>query len=213
MFGMPAGSALGEVVHELTRPHLRTHDGRTGHEPALLDLLRVAIKSDVGGAAGGGGGQRATIPFDPVALQLWGNIAGDIAEWVDNDPEYRSMTLIGKLQKLTSHLAGVGTVEGQADLLKHCLEWHKAIRELLEPPTRISLRGVECPRCHCDHVETQAPNGERTYNSAIVIHASEKPVRAECRVCGEDWLNGELLDLKAAHDRGVAAKLKEGTKI
>lgn len=199
MFGMPTGSALGQVVHELTQPHTRTHEGTTAQQPALLDLLRVAIRSDVGGAAGGGG-TRSTVPFDPTALQLWGDITGEIyRNWrfhcdapLGPDP-----LPVEQLQRWCSHMAGVGTIEGQGDLLELCLGWREAIMDMLEPPSRIALRGVTCPACHCSHLERVAADGEVTYTAALLLHASADPVRAECLVCGEDWKNGELLDLSA----------------
>lgn len=197
MFGMPAGSALGEVVHELTQAHDRTHAGVTGQEPALLDLLRVAIKSDVGGAEGGGGGQRASVPFDPIALELWDSVNRESFRWFNGGPAYRALPITSRLQHYASHLAGVGTIEGQGDLLALCLGWKREIRDMFEPPTRVSLRGVTCPACSMDHLTKVAADGEKTYTAALLIHVSEDPVRAECLVCGEDWLNGELLDLVA----------------
>ena len=197
MFGMPAGSALGQAVHELTQPHLRTHGGITGHQPPLLDLLRVAIKSDVGGAAGGGGGQRASVPFDPIALEMWDRFNTESLRWFNGGPEYRALPITSRLQHYASHMAGVGTIEGQADLLALCLEWKRQIMDMFEPPTRVALRGVTCPSCKMDHLTKVAEDGEKTYIAAILIHVSEDPVRAECLVCGEAWHNGELLDLSA----------------
>lgn len=198
MFGMPAGSVLAQVVHELTQPHARTHEGTAGQQPALLDLLRVAIRSDVGGAAGGGG-TRSTVPFDPTALQLWGDITAEVyRNWRFHYPSPLGPdpTPLVQLQQWCSVVAA-GEEFPQADLWQLCTGWKQAIMDMLEPPTKVALRGVTCPACKFSHLEREAADGEKTYIAALVLHASADPVRAECLVCGEDWINGELLDLSA----------------
>lgn len=208
MFGMPAGSALGQIIHELTQDHERTHLGLTGQEPPLLELLRVAVRSDVGGAAGGGGA-RAKVPFDPTALQLWGKVTSEVyTNWRFYHPKASKAdepTHLVQLQQVCYRVVEQG-IDMQAYLLQIAMSWAKDIRDMLEPPQHIPLRGTKCPRCRFSHLEKTDEEGTTTYHTALLVHMGETPPRGECLVCGEDWVGGELMDLRA----DIVKALEEG---
>lgn len=195
MYGLPPGSALAEVVHELTATHIRTVGELTGPEAPLLQMLERAIASDTSGAYGGGA-SRTGAPVDVGALTLWTEISQVVGEhWPHRgDLSRASTTLINRLVIWTSALAGT---ENEAHLLEMCLFWRRSIRDLLEPPKSIPLRGHRCPDCLRFYVGTLDPDGGIVFQPAILVHLSEVPVRAECLSCDAEWKGGELVDLGA----------------
>jgi hypothetical protein len=196
MFGLPPGSSLAEVVHELTATHIRTVGELSGPEPPLLQMLERAIASDTSGASGSGGGTRSGAPVDVIALTLWTEISQCVGEhWpYRGDLSRAGVPLSERLVIWTQHLAGSTS---EVHLLEMCLYWRKSIRDLLEPPKSIPLRGHQCPKCRKFWAASLDSDGRMTWIPAILVHLSEDPVRAECRSCDGEWRGGELVDLGA----------------
>jgi hypothetical protein len=194
---MPDHAALSQAVFVLTKPHTRTLAEHTGQEPALLDLLEVAIKTDTSGATGNGSGTRAGGPVDVNALSIRQDIWNVVAEfWPGKGRiEYAHMRLKERLIWWTSTLAGT---ENEVHLLEMCEIWTGRIRDLLEPPKRVPLRGAQCPRCKENQVLETDLDGHRVYQPTMVAHLSETPARVECRACGGTWYNLEFLGLEVA---------------
>lgn len=197
MFGLPPGSSLAEVVHELTATHIRTVGELTGPEPALLQMLERAIASDTSGASGGGSSTRRGAPVDVIALTLWTEISQCVGEhWPHRgDLAMAGTPLIERLVIWTSSLAGT---DQEVHLLEMCRYWQRSIRDLLDPPKSIPLRGHQCPDCRKFWVASLDPDGGMVWQPAILVHLSEDPVRAECRSCDAVWRGGELVELGAA---------------
>lgn len=194
MFGMPDSALLSQAVADLTRSHERTAGEHTGQEPALLDLLEVAIKSDTSGASGGGGSTRAASPMDVTALHLWQTIAQTIGEFWPGRGQLSHAKLPQK-DRLTWWAETVAGTDNEVHLLEMCDYWIGQIRDLLEPPKRVPLRGAQCARCREYQVLGHNPDGERVYGPCLLAHLSETPVRIECLGCGGQWYDGEMLEL------------------
>lgn len=201
---MPDSAPLSQAVHTLTRSHERTFGGLTGEEPALLALLEQAIKTDTSGASGNGGGNtRAGGPVDVNALHIWQGIHGVVDEfWPGKGRlEYAHMRLTERLTWWTSSIAGT---DDEAHLLQVCEIWIGKIRDLLEPPKRVPVRGAQCPRCKEHQVLETNLDGQRVYQPCLLAHMSETPVRVECRGCGGTWYNLEFLKLEVEVLTGCA---------
>lgn len=193
MYGLPDSAELSQVVHELTATHPRTVGEHSGQEPALLALLEVAIKSDTSGAYGGGA-SRTGAPVDTAALHLWGEISGCIGEyWPGRGDLARAKTpVIRRLELWTEQVAGT---DNEVHLLEMCEYWHQQIRDMLEPPKRVPVRGAQCPRCKDHQVLGTNPDGERVYVPCLLAHLSEDPVRVECLGCGGTWYGNTVLQM------------------
>lgn len=185
MFGLPPGDKLREAVMVLARDHERTVGENTGTEPPLLRLLERAIRADTSGAGGGPGRNKNSTPLDVTALSLWEEIAEVVSShWPGRgDPRYRDQHLIDRLTWWTNNVAGT---ENHRYLEEFALWWIACIRNLLEPPKRIAIRGVTCPSCDSTWVVREQP-GETIYVPALLAHASENPLRVECLACGENF--------------------------
>ncbi len=194
MFGLPNGNPLSEVVLELTRDHPRCVGELSGTEPPLLRLLEVAIKADTSGASGGSGRSVASAPLDVTALSLWEEIREVIGNhWPGKGDLSLSTThMIDRLEWWTNSLAGS---ENEAHLLEYCVYWRTAIRDLLEPPTVVELRGVECPDCKTRWLVHEDETGN-TYKPPLRVHMSETPVRVECLYCDTSTLGWESVKIR-----------------
>lgn len=190
MFGLPDHHSLSETVAQLTRPHTRKVGELDGIEPALLDLLASAIGNTSGRGSAPGGSTRAGAPLDVTALSLWTSISAVVSEhWPGHGDLARADTsLPDRLEQWTSHLAGS---DHEVYLLEFCLYWVEQIRELLEPTRKMPLRGVACGHCGFESIREPNPEGETVRRPAILVYPDERPTRAECQVCGEQWV-GEL---------------------
>lgn len=196
LFGMPDHAPLSQAVARLTRAHERAVGEHIGEEPPLLDLLEVAIKTDTSGATGnGGGGTRAGGPVDVNALHIWQTIAGTVGEfWPGKGRlEYAHMRLKERLTWWTSTVAGT---ENEPHLLEMCEYWERMVRDLLEPPKRVPIRGAQCPRCKEYQVLGTNADGQRVYQPCLLAYLSEDPIRVECRGCGGTWYNLAFLQLE-----------------
>lgn len=196
LFGMPDHAPLSQAVYLLARPHERTVGELTGQEPALLDLLELAIKTDTSGASGNGGGStRAGGPVDVNALSIWQGISDVVAEfWPGKGQlQYAKMHLIDRLTWWAGTVAGT---ENEGHLTELCGIWAGKIRDLLEPPKRVPVRGGQCPRCREFQVLGTDLDGKNVYQPCLLAHMSENPIRVECRGCGGTWYSLDLLKLE-----------------
>lgn len=199
MYGLPNSSALSFVVHELTATHERTVGDLHGPEPALLLQLQHAVASNTAGAYGTGGGERTGAPIDPTALALRDEIADSINTHAPGKPQAQlcNVPMALRLQHWTRSVAGT---EQEKDLLEMCEYWRSRIRDLLDPPKRVQLRGVSCPSCGYDVCLQKNQYGETMLAPTLLAHLSEHPLRAECLACGKEWRDGELHNLGAADE-------------
>lgn len=198
MFGLPNDAPLSQVVYELTEAHTHTYGGLTGIEPGLLHLLRQAVATSSGrGSAPGGSGSKASAPVDAAALTLWESISGTVdAHWPGRTQRYEQDPAVQfKLQRWTAAVAGT---ENEVHLLEMATWWRKQIRDLLNPPQVIPLRGVGCKVCGHSQVATEDPDGGTVLLPALTAYASESPMRVSCAACETDWRGELAIQLLAA---------------
>lgn len=196
MYGMPDSSALSKVVFELCHVHPRTVGEHTGLEAPLLEMLRQAIASDTSGAYGGGS-SRTGAPVDTNALTIWEGIRDTVGQhWPGRGDLARAGTpLITRLEVWTASLAGS---DEELHLLEMCHYWRGQIRDLLEPPQEVPLRGLSCPTCKQDRVLMTDPDGGSVYQPPLLAYLSETPIRVTCRGCTGTWEGQDLHYLGAA---------------
>lgn len=186
MFGLPDHHLLSQTVAELTRPHARKVDGLAGTEPPLLDLLATAIASTSGRGSAPGGSTRAGAPLDVAALQLQHDIYAVISEhWPGHGDLSRADTPAKtRLEQWVSALAGSAH---EMYLLEFCTYWVAQIRELLEPTREVPVRGAYCPGCGALDAYRRDEDGGYIRQPALTLYPDERPVRARCQVCAEEW--------------------------
>lgn len=194
MYGLPAYHATSQAVAELCQPHHHRAGLNVGTELPLLIALQRAVGSSMGRGSTSGG-ERAGSPANLQALALLDGITAMVTSFT---PTLKHMALIPRVEEWATSVVISDDVQREAILLELVREWAQAIRDLLDPPVRVPLRGVTCPQCNCTHVEQADEEGIASYNAAILVHLTETPVRGECLVCATQWHGGELLDLKAA---------------
>lgn len=198
MFGLPDGTSLSRVVFELCRVHDRTVDDTTGQEAPLLHMLERAVASDQGrGSVSGVSGVGGVLNL--AALDLWRSICSTVGDhWPGRgDLQQASTPLIKRLELWTASLAGT---DEEVYLLEFCHYWHSSIRDLLEPPKEVPLRGVTCPTCKQHRVLLENGDREYVYQPTLLAHLSETPVRVQCRSCAGTWFGPDLSYIAAAED-------------
>jgi hypothetical protein len=191
---MPSSNPLSQAVAELCQLHQATdRQGFSGQEAPLLRMLELAIGSDMGrGSLSGVGGANGVLNLG--ALELWQSIHHTVGEfWPGKGNLAMAKThLIHRLELWTT---AVANTDDAPHLLELCLWWASQVRDLLDPPKRVPIRGGQCPRCSEYQVLGTNPDGERVYVPCLLAHLSEEPVRVECLGCGGQWYDGNLLAL------------------
>lgn len=193
MYGLADTAPLSRVVHELCHTHEHTAGEHTGQEPALLAMLEVAIGSDRGrGSVSGVSGASGVLNLG--ALTLWGEITRCVgAFWPGRGDLTQAGThLIRRLELWTETVTGT---EDEVHLQEMCDFWASEIRNLLDPPKRVPVRGGQCPRCKEHQVLGTNPEGERVYVPCLLAHLSEDPMRVECLGCGGTWYGNTVLSM------------------
>lgn len=194
MYGMPNGNPLSKAVAVLCQPHQATHpDGYSGEEEPLLRILEGAIGSDQGrGSVSGVSGASGVLNLS--ALELWQSIHRTVGEfWPGRgDLAQAKAHLIKRLEAWTLQVAGTAH---EPHLTEMCDYWAQQIRDLLDPPKRVPIRGGQCPRCKGHQVLGTDPDGQRVYQPTLLAHISEDPVRVECLGCGGTWYGNTQLAL------------------
>ena len=196
MFGMPDHAPLSRVVFDLCRVHPRTVGEHHGLEAPLLYLLERAIASDQGrGSVSGVSGASGVLNL--AALELWQAVSASIGEnWPGRGDLAQAKTpVISRLETWASSLAGS---DEEVYLLEMCHYWRGQIRDLLEPPKEVPLRGISCPTCKQDRILMQDPDGGSVYQPPLLAYLSEDPIRVECRGCTGTWLGTDLQFIGAA---------------
>lgn len=191
---MPNSTPLSKAVEELCQMHQATdRQGFSGQEAPLLRMLELAVGSDMGrGSVSGVGGTNGVLNLG--ALELWQDIHRTVGEyWPGRGNLALAKThLIQRVEMWTEQVAGT---ENEPHLLEMCLWWAAQVRDLLDPPKRVPIRGGQCPRCKEYQVLGTNPDGERVFGPCLLAHTSETPVRVECLGCGGTWYDGAMLEL------------------
>jgi hypothetical protein len=189
---------ISEAVDALTRPWqdavmFEVADGKKIAliwQPALLDMLRVAIHSDIGGTTRGGAAAAERNVIDPKAFSLYEHIDGAARSWW-KDLSKRAPSK--DLKDLVRELAGLAKAmhaSRQIDPLTAArLEeqfegWRTQIWQIFDPPVVKEILGT-CPKCDARWVF--AEDGGKS--SAIILYyvKSEDP-EAKCQRCNAVWV-------------------------
>jgi hypothetical protein len=196
---------LLEAVDALTKPvknavmqHAVESDGknarpegiRARQDAHLLEQLRQAITSNIGGIGGAGKAARERTPLDVAAFQLYEAIDGRARAWLldcgvrpssaaDAAEVIRRWYVLWKVKPkedaaITAHTAILA-------------RWATQIRDLLDPPTKQELT-VHCPVC--GNMWATIGTGEETESvRALWAFWRENPddSYALCRSCDKVW--------------------------
>lgn len=169
------------VADKLTVDHLRVLPGGelVGMEYALLDQLCEAVGSSTGrGSAPGGGASGSKAPLDLGAMALTETISREVPAHIPG------ATLADRMRV---HLYALGD-EDYATLEPTLVGWEARIRDLLDPPTQVALRGVSCAHCDYDKVLLPDPHepGAELQSPAVLVSIAPR-LSALCRVCGAEY--------------------------
>jgi len=186
---------LRDVIHVLTRPHLRrttNTEGETiyGEEPALLDILEeeIAASSQIKV----GGTSKTGVPIALDAFQLAQDIkAITQAHWPVNGLLKAPLRL-----RVTAWYNNTHDPNDALSMYDTVSTWESRIREIVQPTKKVPMRGLRCIKCNCTHVEKVSDEGA-TYDAAITVYPGAEPVYAKCGVCETEWSGKELHILAA----------------
>ena len=169
------------------------HRPLTVFTDALLVQLQDAVTSAIGNGGGGGTATGSVLNDEAwYRLSLIRSQLGDWCRMVDVRP-----TRTDCVKDLRAwHVAFLGSNVDPAFYVRTLVGWAFTIRELIDPPKRVPLRGA-CPVCGADH--WFGVDGSRRASPVAVEYDHSNPyrsVRAVCRVgsCGTEWTGVEAVE-------------------
>lgn len=196
-------TAMSEAVDALTRTHSDVvtviESGARRYIPVdhapLLDMLRDAISSDLGGDMRGASSAAERNVLNLGAFTLYEHIDGvSRSSWRELSKTAPSRELKDLVRELAGLIHALRASQQLDDLTylrhsQHFAEWAKQIWELFDAPVVKELIGP-CP--HCEERFVYAPDGSR--GSALIVYyvRSEQP-EAKCQRCGEVWVGAKQL--------------------
>ena len=185
---------LRDVIHVLTKPHLRrttNTEGETiyGEEPALLDILEDCVGNSGSGESAAAGGRAAPLSLEAVS------IAQDIeyttrAHW----PVHGLLKAPLRL-RVNAWYANTHQPHEALTMLDVASRWEAQIRELIEPTKKIPLRGVTCPICGYAETMTEQ-DGQRTYKPILMAypHPTDTKVICTSEECSGEWAGKKIAE-------------------
>lgn len=196
-------TAMSEAVDALTRRWtdivtvIESGDRRyipVDHAP-LLDMLRDAISSDIGGDMRGASSAAERNVLNVGAFTLYETIDGQCrSQWRElskTAPSQELKDLVRELAGLVNALRASHQLDDltYVRITQRFPEWQKQIWELFDAPVVKELIGP-CPQCEERFV--YAPDGSK--GSALIVYyvRSEQP-EAKCQRCGEVWVGPKQL--------------------
>ncbi|WP_341945668.1 hypothetical protein [Microbacterium sp. LWH11-1.2] len=170
---------------------------RTQHFPPLVDMLRARVVPD-GNQNGGGSAVNTRNVLDVKSLDLLEHIQNVTRAWLQ---EWR-VTVAGELKlDLRGFWDHLHTLHRTEEIDQYMYErlaaypdaWATSIWDLIEPPIRVSLRGLECTRCGNGKFTNE--NGDTVDNLIVVWRDGQEPT-AECQVreCAAIWVSDTGLE-------------------
>lgn len=182
--GEDGGQDLPTVVHRM--------------DAALLEQLRAAITSDIGGNSGSGRQARERTPLDVGAFTLYEDIDGRIRSWMvelDAKPGV-ALTAEQVLRSWYTLWMATNPEPAQEDRRTRVLEgWARQIRDKLAPPKRIEITSP-CPMCgrewinvglKLDDGSDDPDDVERVHVLTAVERESLDDSYALCAACETVW--------------------------
>ena len=201
-------SDVARAVERLTQTHTVHLDGAEYECAPLLEQLREAISSSMGGGSGGGGGAGGNL-LNFTALELLELIDGITRGWLREWHIDHGGELTEAMQRLphaiqAQHAAGAIDDDFRERLDAEFGKWVWQIEDLFDPPHQKELT-APCPECGERHhlVQEKDEDGhviDTRQQAAVSIPIKRgRAVIAECRNCGAMWATeSELVGLAEA---------------
>lgn len=166
--------------------------------PPLVDMLKLRVAPDANQTGGGGSAPNTRNVLDVKSLDLLMHIQDVTRAWLQE----WGVPVAGELKlDLRGFWDRLHTLNRTDSIDEYMFErlasypdtWAINIWDLIEPPMRISLRGLECPRCGNGKFENE--NGDTVDNMVIVWRDGQEPT-AECqhRECKAIWVGDASLE-------------------
>jgi len=215
---LTAKEALTKPVRTAVMQHAVTADGKNAREegirkrtdPSLLEQLRRAITSDLGGAGGSARPARERTSLDVAAFGMYEDIDGRVRSWLADVGERPGKAEVGSL---LDHWYVLWTAKAVEDAAVHAhtkiLErWAVAITDLLDPPVKQEIT-QPCP--DCGQMWATVGRGEETESVRAlwaVWRENADDSYGMCRACDKVWRGvGQMRLLRIAMDDAEAARL------
>jgi hypothetical protein len=180
-------AALHDLIDPVERKVLRDSGIATSHRaPSLLDQLRAAASTS-GESGRGGRGGRSTIPVDPAAVDLMGEIATGVEDMHARALEHSRPTVEDLLRgavAMVERWDDPVAIDWAVGWLGH---WRRAVLAQLDPPRRYHL-AAPCPACHVTMV-TRHNGTEDVQTPTLLIDTT---TGAECQSCGAHWTRDQF---------------------
>lgn len=201
---------LSDGMRRLIEPwtlEVTVDDGaRTQHFPPLVDMLRGRVAPDSNQSGGGGSAVNTRNVLDVKSLDLLMNIQDVTRAWLQ---EWRvpvsgelKLDLRGFWDRLgTLHRTDAIDDTTHEHLTAYPDKWAQLIWDQFETPMRVSLRGLECPKCGQGKYANE--NGDTVDNLVIIWRDGQEPT-AECqwRECAAIWVGDTGLE-QLGEDAGL----------
>lgn len=200
----PVHTAFMQHEVEGTDRNARTEGIVKRTDPSLLEQLRAAITSDIGGGAGSAKAARERTSLDVAAFSLYEEIDGRVRAWLldvgvrpSGKAELGSILvrwfILWKQKRLED-----ATVHAHQLVLER---WASSIRDLLDPPVKQEITSP-CPSCGA--MWATVGRGEETESvRALWAVWREDPDESYglCRSCDKVWRGvGMMRTLRIAID-------------
>lgn len=212
---------LLDAVDDLSLPRRTANwvDGALVHrtDPPLLEDLRDAIGSNIGGS-GGGKQARERTPIDLAAFQVYERIDGTIRAWLADlgarpGKDVLPERALRSWYVLWSARAANAVLEPRFRVILD--GWADEIRDKLDPPNRIEIT-APCPVCgqewkniglKLDTGEDDPDDVERVRVLNAVERESLSDSYAMCSACGTVWFGvSRMRELRIAIDDAEKAR-------
>jgi hypothetical protein len=224
---------LDEALAMLTRDHelvvqLKGVVLGSRIEAPLLLKLRNAVASSIGDGSGGGKSNKASVPLNVGARDLYDRIAGDIRSWFDQLADQPARAAHGRptpevtltqwyiryVSRFNSNLVTEKQLLARARLMR---DWTQQIRDLIDPPYRWPLT-TACPICGLEWASLRRVDDPNEIERVRVLNAVERENIEDSYVvclnpeCGRIWRGkAGARELKIAMDDVEAAKESDDT--
>jgi hypothetical protein len=155
---------------------------------SLVEQLRLAVVSNIGGGSGASKAARERTPLDVTAFTLLEQIDGRVRSWVDEFGESRSGGLewvVRRWYSLFTRYPREEAVEGRyVGILSG---WAQQIEDLMDPPARQEITSP-CPACG----QLWVTRGQKDDTESVrALWASWRSTPensdASCQGCGKVW--------------------------
>jgi len=195
--------AMERLINDWSMTVTVAEGERVQEFPPLVDMLHGLVSSSRGGTTGGATAPSARNLLDPNALDLLISMQDVtrawLQEWGVQGAGELKLDLRGFWDRLHTLHRTHAIDEALFDhLLVYPDQWAAAIWDLVEPPRKIAMRAVACPKCGAEKAESV--DGDLSDAVSIILRDGHEPT-AVCTAYGCDavWIGRSgLIDLGRA---------------